>query len=169
MNLGEFVRIGLALLFLASGALKLSSSTQMSQTLAALGFPSVLRTPGAIGLIVLELATGGLLVFGHTAVIGAWLSIALTAMFAVAVFLSMRQPVKVKCSCFGSASSEELGWGTIPRLAAMLAASVLLLIRGSLSELWQLTYEQAGLAVFSWAAVAGIYIVLTRIYMLLRA
>jgi len=169
MDVGEFARIGLALLFLSAGALKLSSPVSMSQTLGALGFPPRLRFPGAIGVIVLELATGGLLLFLDTWMAGSGLVLVLIGLFAAAVGVSLSRTDKIRCSCFGGASSADLGWGTVPRLMAMLAANVVLLARGSSYELWELPYEQLGLALLCCLAVAGTYMTVTRIHTLLRA
>lgn len=170
MEVNEFIRMGLALLFITAGGLKLSSLASMRQTLGGLGFPAYLRSFGAVSVTVLELLAGILLLFTYTATVGECLVLALIVMFAAAIAKSLQGPVKVTCSCFGSSSSAVLGKGSIPRLAAMLIADAVLLFTTHASgELWEVPYDQLILAALSWLIVACIYMISTRIYSLLRA
>jgi len=114
--------VGIGLLFVASGALKIGHASDLAATITAfgLGLPGPLVAVIAIALPPLELLLGIYL-------IGGWLLAATSAAAAVlfAAFIAVLASVvarglNVPCGCFGPGDTEPATWWTVARDALFL-------------------------------------------------
>lgn len=77
---------------------------------------------------VMEVVVALALVAGVEAKGAALVAAAMLAVFAAAMGQAMARGIDLSCGCFGAASEAAVGWGSIARNAALIAACVLVLL-----------------------------------------
>ncbi len=122
--IGTVARIALGVLFLASGALKLSDPS----------WPGAARAMGAPRWTVplfgpVEIVLGAGLAAGVAKPWPAWLALALLAAFSAALAWMLRLPrdERPACACFGRWSAKPVGAGSLLRNGLLEALAVLAL------------------------------------------
>ncbi|HET9257453.1 MAG TPA: MauE/DoxX family redox-associated membrane protein [Pseudonocardiaceae bacterium] len=142
--LGAVVRLGLAAVFLVSGAIKVLDP---AQTRVAVGgyelLPADLVGPVATGLPLVELAVGTLLVLGATT---RWVALAagvLLLMLMAAVAQAWARGLSIDCGCFGGGGAVATGDTRYPQELARDAGFVLLAV-------WLLMRPRTALSIDSW-------------------
>lgn len=122
--IGTVARIALGVLFLASGALKLSDPS----------WPGAARAMGAPRWTVplfgpVEIVLGAGLAAGVAKPWPAWLALVLLAAFSAALARMLRLPrdERPACACFGRWSAKPVGAGSLLRNGLLAALAVLAL------------------------------------------
>ena len=122
-------RAALALTFVVSALSKAADPLGTREAAGDLGVPARFARGTAAALPVVELVAAVLLVLGAPAVqIGAALSLALLAIFSIAIARVLRAGTSASCRCFGGLSSKPLSARSLVRnglLAALAAVSAL--------------------------------------------
>ena len=104
-HLVKVLRIGLALLFLISGILKLTDLTAFAATIGKFGLlPDRLVPASALLLSVAELLGAGLLLLQKRS--GLWLITGLLLTFMGALAYGIQLGLDIDCGCFGSLGSK---------------------------------------------------------------
>ncbi len=135
----ELVSIFLALVFLASGAMKLWDLEVFHGSVANYAIlPPLLERPFAYSLPLVELAAASALAIANLRVYGAMIALALMAAFTAAIALNLwRGRTGIDCGCFGPALRQELSGWLIARNAALaLCAAVAILPAGGRALVW---------------------------------
>ncbi|GFK93378.1 hypothetical protein NNJEOMEG_01210 [Fundidesulfovibrio magnetotacticus] len=136
-GLGEWadriVRAGLALAFLAAGAVKLGNPEVFAVTVRAFGIlPDALVGPLSVALPCLEVAAAVLLLLDMRW--GLELTTALLLVFVAVLVHALRMGLDIDCGCYGPSDPEREAFGSIRqalwRDGAMLAAAAFLFWRG---------------------------------------
>jgi putative oxidoreductase len=128
------VRLILASVFLYSGLIKASSSTQFALALVPFTFiPEAWLRPLSILLPLCEIAGGALVLAPRSRPLGAGLILGLCIIFAIALGWALANGIIVSCSCFGGddePSATEMGIALLRDLVlAGLAISLFFLDR----------------------------------------
>lgn len=120
------IRIGLALLFAYAGVLKLGAPAQFATDIANYRFFPSLAPWIAVCMPTTELTVAVALLFGRALWLraAALASIALFAIFTVAVGHAYFHHINVSCGCFGSESST-ISIFTLVRNCTLVAASAI--------------------------------------------
>lgn len=143
-GLGTVVRLGLAAVFLVSGALKVIDPAQTRVAVRAYELlPPVLVGPVATALPLVELAVGTLLVLG---VLTRWIALTsglLLVLLMAAVAQAWARGLSIDCGCFGGGGTVAEGDTHYPQELAR-DASILLL------TLWLLWRPWTALSVDGW-------------------
>uniref|UniRef100_A0A7C3WJE0 Methylamine utilisation protein MauE domain-containing protein n=1 Tax=Fundidesulfovibrio putealis TaxID=270496 RepID=A0A7C3WJE0_9BACT len=131
-RLALLLRAGLALAFLAAGALKLWRPEVFAVTIRAFGIlPDALVTPVSIALPALEAAGALLLLFDRRW--GLELVTGLLLIFVAILVYALRMGLDVDCGCYGPSDPEREAFGSIRdalwRDGAMLAGAAYLFWR----------------------------------------
>ncbi|MEC3978479.1 MauE/DoxX family redox-associated membrane protein [Amycolatopsis sp. H20-H5] len=113
---GTLARLGLAAIWLISGALKISDSGQTYIAVKAYDvLPSGLVSPVATALPLIELALGLLLLFGLGIRIVSVLSILMFAVLIAAIAQSWVRGLSIDCGCFGGGGQVANGQTQYPQ------------------------------------------------------
>lgn len=122
------VRIGLGLLFIAAGALKIGHASDLAATITAfgLGLPGTLVAIVAVALPPFEVLLGVYLVGGWLLPATSAIAAGLLAIFIVVVASVVARGLSVSCGCFGSADSAPATWWTVVRDALFLIPALYL-------------------------------------------
>ncbi|MDB5054274.1 MAG: hypothetical protein JWM44_2324 [Bacilli bacterium] len=168
MNISEFLLLGMVIIFVISGFLKIYSPATMRSTLLTLGVHKNLSRFGARFIPLIELFAAFALLWEGTRLVGEWLVLGLLCCFAIAVFLAMIQKQKVKCNCFGHLIPQDLGWSTVSHIMLILLADVYLLVGNQSSNLMELSAMEITFAILSWIGILGIYMLVYYINVFFR-
>ncbi|MGH3766257.1 MAG: MauE/DoxX family redox-associated membrane protein [Pseudonocardiaceae bacterium] len=143
-GLGAAVRLGLATVFLVSGALKVTDPAQTRVAVRAYQLlPADLVGPVATALPLVELALGTLLVLG---VVTRWVAVAsgvLMVVLMAGVAQAWARGLSIDCGCFGGGGAVAEGNTHYP-LDLVRDAGILLL------ALWLLWRPRTALSVDGW-------------------
>lgn len=123
-------RLVLAAVFCAAGAAKLSDRTGTRATAAAFGVPAPLAGSVALALPAAELLVAAALIPASSAALAGWAALALLAVFAAAVAVSLARGRRPDCHCFGQLSAAPIGWRTLARNALLAAVAAFVAIGG---------------------------------------
>lgn len=105
-------RLGLAAVWLVSGALKAADPLQTEVAVAAYRLlPGAAVAPVALVLPLAELALGLLLLAGIGVRAGAAVSLGVLAVFVAAVAASWARGLQIDCGCFGGGGPADVGPG----------------------------------------------------------
>lgn len=138
--LAFFLQICLAALFLWSGASKLGSPTGAATAIAALtrlAGASAQRTAMALGGV--EAATGLLLLTPPLMRIGSILALSLGTFILVASTYVLRSKQSIGCGCFGTRSTQPIGWKNSLAGCLILVSALLLLYIDEVTSLSRAT------------------------------
>jgi peroxiredoxin len=123
-------RLVLAAVFCAAGAAKLSGRAGTRATAAAFGVPAPLAGAVALALPAAELLVAAALIPASTAAPAGWAALALLAVFAAAVAVSLARGRRPDCPCFGQLTAAPIGWRTLARNAVLAAVAAFVAIGG---------------------------------------
>jgi thiol-disulfide isomerase/thioredoxin len=123
-------RLGLAAVFVVSGAAKLFDRSGSRQAVIDFGLPSALATPLGLLVPVAELAVAAALVPATTARLGALGALVLLVAFSVAIAINLARGRAPECHCFGQIHSSPVGWPILGRNALLAAVAGFVLWRG---------------------------------------
>ena len=127
-----FLRLVLGGLLLVAGATKLADRSSFRQAVAEYEvLPKALAGPFATVLPWLELALGALLLLGLGTIVAAALALPLFLSFAVAIAVNLLRGRQLDCHCFGAIQSEQIGWATLVRTAALVLAALAISLEAS--------------------------------------
>jgi putative oxidoreductase len=105
------IRVGLAALFLWTGAQKLFEPGAFAASIANYRvLPEELVGLAAVSLPVLELVAGAALLWPLYAQGAAWLVAGLLFVFAVAMAQSKLRGIDLDCGCFGAGQASQVSW-----------------------------------------------------------
>jgi len=90
--------------------------------------PDVVLGPAAVLTPVIELVVAAALVAGVHARGGALVAAAMFLVFTAAMLQAMARGIDLDCGCFGRDASARVGWTSVARNAALLAASALVVM-----------------------------------------
>lgn len=116
-------RILLASVFLVAALTKLADPGGSRRSLAAFGVPPMLSGLLGVLLPVAELAVAIALVPVVSAVAGAIGAMLLLALFIAGIGINLLRGRRPDCHCFGQLHSTPVGWPTVARNLALLAAA----------------------------------------------
>jgi peroxiredoxin len=116
-------RILLASVFLVAALTKLADLGGSRRSLAAFGLPPMLSGPLGVLLPVTEFAVAIALVPVVSAVAGAIGAMLLLALFVAGIGINLLRGRRPDCHCFGQLYSTPVGWPTVARNLALLAAA----------------------------------------------
>lgn len=119
------LRLVLATTFTVSALSKMFDLGGTRQAVEDFGAPVAISGPLVALLPIAELTVVGLLLFGHTAVAGSILALALLAVFSIAIAFNLRRGRRPDCHCFGQIGSGPIGARTLGRNAGIAAIAVL--------------------------------------------
>jgi uncharacterized membrane protein YphA (DoxX/SURF4 family) len=122
------LRIGLGLLFVVAGALKVGHASDLAATITAfgLGMPGTLVAVIAIALPPAEVLLGVYLLGGWLLPATSIASAALLAAFIVVLASVAGRGISVPCGCFGTADAGPITWATVLRDGLFLAPAAYL-------------------------------------------
>jgi thiol-disulfide isomerase/thioredoxin len=123
-------RLVLAAVFCAAGAAKLSGRAGTRATAAAFGVPAPLAGAVALALPAAELLVAAALIPASSAALAGWAALALLAVFAAAVAVSLARGRRPDCPCFGQLTAAPIGWRTLARNAVLAAVAAFVAIGG---------------------------------------
>jgi putative oxidoreductase len=118
-------RLVLAAVFVVAGALKLRDPVGFANDVANYQLTPALAPLLAATLPCLEIVVGVALLFARWRRAAALCAAALMAMFTAAAGTAYARGLDVACGCFGSTSGA-IGWTTLVRDLALLAAAILI-------------------------------------------
>lgn len=105
------VRLGLAALFLYTGAQKVLEPGAFAAAIANYRvLPDALVGVAAVGLPVLELVAAVALLVPSYAQGAAWIAAALLSVFAAAMAQSKLRGIDLDCGCFGADQASQVSW-----------------------------------------------------------
>jgi len=111
MSVHWLIRLGLAALFLWTGAQKLVDPGSFAAAIANYRvLPDALVGVAAVGLPVLEIVIGAALLWPTYAQGAAVLVAALLVLFAAAMAQSKLRGIDLDCGCFGADQSSQVSW-----------------------------------------------------------
>jgi putative oxidoreductase len=119
-------RLVLAAVFVIAGALKLGDPAAFANDVANYQLMPALAPLLAATLPCLEIVVGVALLFSRWRRAAALCAAALMALFTLAAGTAYARGLDVACGCFGSTSGA-IGWTTLVRDVALLAAAILLI------------------------------------------
>lgn len=108
-------RLALAMVFIVSGAAKLSDRAGTRQAVAELGVPARIRVTVAVALPGVELLVAAALLAATTAAVAGFVALGLLAAFSVAVAISLARGRRPPCHCFGQVHAAPIGARTLLR------------------------------------------------------
>ena len=136
----------LAGVFTAAGIAKLGDLRGTRFAVREFGAPIALVRPLAIGLPLAELAVAALLLYGPTRAVGGAGGLALLAVFAAAITVSLARGRAPDCHCFGQLHSAPASRRTLGRNGVLAGLAVAPLYAGVTGETP---------SAFAWAGTAG--------------
>jgi uncharacterized membrane protein YphA (DoxX/SURF4 family) len=123
------LRIALGALFLYAAATKLPDLASFAESVANYRLvPSAVVPAAAVAVIGVEIVLGLLLVTGRLARATALVATGLLALFTVGLGQALLRGIDLRCGCFGG--TERATWLTVLRDVSLLAAALVLLVRG---------------------------------------
>lgn len=122
------VRVGLGLLFIAAGALKIGHASDLAATITAfgLGLPGTLVAIAAVALPPFEVLLGVYLLGGWLLPMTSAVTAGLLTVFILVVASVVARGLSVSCGCFGAADSAPATWWTVLRDALFLIPAIYL-------------------------------------------
>ena len=117
------LRLGLAAVFVVSAWAKIADRAGFRSSLAGFGVPGGLRPVLASLIPVVELLIAGGLLPAGSAWFAAVTALGLLAVFTVVITVSLARGRRPECHCFGKLSSAPVGWGSVVRNVALIAAA----------------------------------------------
>ncbi|MGG3282407.1 MauE/DoxX family redox-associated membrane protein [Paenibacillus solani] len=120
MDINLLISIFLSTILLYSAISKIISYKDFKKTIEKLRFP--LYTTWLV--IAFEIIIAALLLIDSTRSIGEIGSLLLFLSFCFVAAYSIHKKLDVPCNCFGKASEEQLGWGTIGKAAPLFLVSL---------------------------------------------
>jgi thiol-disulfide isomerase/thioredoxin/uncharacterized membrane protein YphA (DoxX/SURF4 family) len=152
-------RLALAAVFLTSAVAKLADRNGSRQAVRDFGVPNPMAASVAAILPLLELVIAFALLPAVSAIWGAGAGVGLLAVFSAAIAVNLARGRRPDCHCFGQLSSEPIGWSTVLRNLALIAAGAFVIVAGreggQINALaWLRTLSVAEVAMMALAAVA---------------
>lgn len=126
-----FLQFVLLVTFLLSAVGKLVGFEHFKQTIEGLKINRRLVIPGAVIVIVLELAVAALLLFSKTQYVAYVLILVLLGCFSWSIYRAYNRQLVIACNCFGNMNSELFGWNTVFRVVTLLVINLYLLMTGT--------------------------------------
>lgn len=121
------LRIGLGLVFLAAGGLKIGHTEEFASEIAGFQLlPHALIAPLALLLPFLELMIGIYLVLGLFTRFAAWFAAAEMAVFSGAIASAVVRGISTSCGCFGPGDKTMTSWPEVGRDAGFALAAVII-------------------------------------------
>jgi putative oxidoreductase len=122
------LRIGLGLLFVVTGLLKLGHASDLAATITAFGFglPPPLIATVAVALPPCEILLGAYLVGGWLLPITSIAASVLLTAFIVVLAMLVARGNHVPCGCFGPSDAEPTTWLTVLRDGIFIMPAVYL-------------------------------------------
>jgi uncharacterized membrane protein YphA (DoxX/SURF4 family) len=121
------LRIGLGLVFLAAGALKVGHTEEFASEIAGFQLlPHALIAPLALLLPFLELMIGVYLVLGLVTRVAAWFAAAEMAVFSGAIASAVMRGISTSCGCFGPSDKSTTSWPEVGRDAGFALMAVII-------------------------------------------
>jgi uncharacterized membrane protein YphA (DoxX/SURF4 family) len=155
-------RVLLAVLFAVAAVGKTLDRRGSEEAAGGFGVPAALAPPAVVGVVICEsLVSFGLLV-SATATWAAALSLALLALFTVAIARVVRRGDDVTCNCFGQLQSASVGWPTLVRNLLLAAAAALVVVVGPGTSLAAVELDRLALLATS-IGVIGLAAVVWRL------
>ena len=145
-TLGLLAGLLLAAVFAAAGIAKLADLRGTRLAVREFGAPAILVRPLTLGLPLAELAVAALLLYGPTRAVGGAGGLALLALFAAAIAVSLARGRAPDCHCFGQLHSSPASWRTLARNGVLAGLAVAPLYAGVTGETP---------SAFAWAGAAG--------------
>jgi putative oxidoreductase len=128
------IRVGLGLVFIYAGILKISDPTAFAGSVAAYKIlPYALNYLVAAVLPWIETICGLLLVIGYRTRAAAFIIISMNLVFMAALASTIVRGLNIDCGCFRQGGEKTPAWMAILRDMLFLAAAVLLYRRGDKS------------------------------------
>jgi len=120
-----FLRLLLGGLLLIAGVTKLTDRAAFYDAVSDYDvLPSSLTRPFANVMPLAEVALGSLLLLGLFTVPSAALAVPLFAAFSIAIGVNMVRGRHFDCHCFGTTTSDSVGWGALLRSVLLAIAAV---------------------------------------------
>jgi hypothetical protein len=154
------LRVGLALIFLAALAGKLSGRQAVAafgRMLSDLGVPPGLLGPVGVALVAAEVSVVALAPWGTTGLVGSLVAVVLLAALTGGVAAAVRRGSTASCRCFGS-RGQRLGSIHVIRNATLTAMAAVAAMATTLADGRTLHPAGAGLSVAA-AALGALVIV----------
>ncbi|OLZ52607.1 DoxX family protein [Amycolatopsis coloradensis] len=146
---GTLARLGLAAVWLISGALKISAPGQTYIAVQAFDvLPDGLVRPVAIGMPIAELALGLLLLAGFVTRWASVLSVLLLAVLIAAIAQSWARGLSIDCGCFG-------GGGQIAADQTQYPQEIARDLGFALLGVWLIVRPRTWLSVDGWLGNSG--------------
>lgn len=123
------VRIGLGLLFLAAGVLKLKYTTALASTIAGLhlGLPGPLVAAIGVALPPFEILLGIYLITGLLPLVAATTAAALLFVFIIVLSSAVLRGLNAPCGCFGPGDTGPTTWLTVARDGIAIVPAIYLM------------------------------------------
>jgi uncharacterized membrane protein YphA (DoxX/SURF4 family) len=127
-----FLRLLLGGLLLIAGVTKLADRAAFRDAVAEYDvLPPTLARPFANLVPIVELTLGALLLFGLLTVPAAALAVPLFGSFALAIAINVSRGRHIDCHCFGSTTSDQIGWSALLRSSLLASAALYVAIGAS--------------------------------------
>jgi peroxiredoxin len=123
-------RLLVAAVFLFAGAAKIADAQGSRRAVAGFGLGGPFVSAVAIALPLAELGTAVALVPEPSAWWGSVAALALLVAFGAAITVNLLRGRTPECHCFGTLSSEPIGWSTLVRNALLAAPAAVVAGRG---------------------------------------
>lgn len=126
------VRVALGALLVGAGVMKFTSGWSFSELIANYRLlPAAGNQIVAVILPWCEISAGLLLIFGIWTRAAAMLSVLFFAAFTVAIVSALARGLDIECGCFGTQAAATVGGRALALDAVGLAASLFVMLRGS--------------------------------------
>lgn len=155
-----FLGLGLALLFGVSAAHKLADRQRFLAVLKNYDLmPERLVPLAGAAVVAAEVVAIPMLVLPPTRALGAYLSVALLAAYALAIAVNLlRGRTRIDCGCFGFGRHDHIAWTMVVRNLALVALALALLLPASQRGLVALDALTVGASLVVIAVLAATFI-----------
>lgn len=135
--IGWIIASSLGLLLGAAAVHKLRDPGRFRAIIAGYRLlPRALELPAAIVVIAVELLAAGLLVLPARRTLGAVLTAALLAGYAIALAINLgRGRTRIDCGCLGFGHADRIGWWMVGRNVALVALALVAALPAATREL----------------------------------
>jgi Methylamine utilisation protein MauE len=154
------LRAALAVTFATAATLKALAPASTRESLAAFGAPRRLVGVAAFVLPAVEALVAVALIVQPTAVVGAWVALALLLGFTAAIAAALHRGEAPPCNCFGPATAAPVGPATLARNSVLAAAAAAAAVFGPGESIGR---ALAGVSAGAIAAVAALILVLAAL------